>query len=113
MLKENVEGTLKGAMRHSGVACIIRDEEGNWLKGVAPNLGSCHSDQAELWGLLLGLELAWAERHKRTLIEIDSKKAYTLVKRSYSEPEVSNIIVKKCLVLLAKDWEVEISHSDR
>lgn len=60
-LKVNVDGASKGAMSFGGAACLIKDGEGNWMKGAARNLGSCSSDQAELWGMLLGLELAWVE----------------------------------------------------
>lgn len=55
-----------------GAACVIRDEEGSWVKGDTHNLGSCSGKDADLWALLLGLGLAWAEGHKKTLVETDS-----------------------------------------
>lgn len=67
-------------------------------------------EQVELWDLLLGLELAWAKGYKKVIIETDSKLAFWLVKRSDSRLGTSNVTIKKCLDLIAREWEVEVSH---
>lgn len=82
-MKLNVVGASTGTQRLRGAACVIRDEEGRWRRGAARNLGSCSVEPAELWAVLLGLELAWAAGYKKIIIETDSKLALSLIKKDY------------------------------
>lgn len=77
---------------------------------VPCNLGSCNGEQAELWAQLLGLEIAWAESYKKVQVETDSKPTVALIKKNYGPLPTHNVLIKKCLGLIGRDWEVIISH---
>ena len=47
---------------------ILRDVEGNWLKGFVHNLRKCNVVNAELWALFRGIELAQNEGYKNICI---------------------------------------------
>ncbi|KAE8680197.1 hypothetical protein F3Y22_tig00111392pilonHSYRG00432 [Hibiscus syriacus] len=38
---------------------VLRNSEGAWLRGFSKFIGSCSIDDAELWGILIGLMCAW------------------------------------------------------
>ncbi|KAM1100842.1 hypothetical protein PS1_007238 [Malus domestica] len=78
--KLNVDGTYR-----SGSGCIagggvIRNQDGEWLRGFAENLGTGKKPiEAEVWALYRGLELAWNSGWVPIEVETDSAMAVTLV----------------------------------
>lgn len=61
-------------------------------------------------GHVTGFGIGLGRRNRRIIIETDSKKAYSFVKKGYRESAASNVIVRRCLELLFRDWEMELSH---
>lgn len=92
--------------RLHGAVCVLRGGDGRWRKGTARNMGICSSIHAELWSALLGLELAWAEGHKKIVLETVAM----LLNRNRANERLSNIIVSKCLELLSRELEVVVAH---
>ena len=59
---------------------MLRDSNGNWIRGFSHNLGITNSLAAELWGLKDGLLLACELKICKLIIEIDAKSVVDLLK---------------------------------
>ncbi|MBA0875881.1 hypothetical protein Goshw_015966, partial [Gossypium schwendimanii] len=53
----------------------MRNYNGEWIIGFSKYLGNCTVMEAELWGILNGLNLILDRRFERILIQIDSIEA--------------------------------------
>lgn len=52
---------------------LIRYANGEWLVGLSYHIGHYSAFNAELWGLLKGLSLAWEAGFRKVSVECDSK----------------------------------------
>lgn len=59
--KLNCDGAFKGELAISGCGGLLKDDMGAWIRGYFHRLGNCDSLQAEMWGMLLSMKLAWQE----------------------------------------------------
>ncbi|KAG8479279.1 hypothetical protein CXB51_029927 [Gossypium anomalum] len=54
---------LNGAVRldssRASASGLLRDSNGDWLFGFCRNIGCCSAYEAELWGIIDWLTLAW------------------------------------------------------
>lgn len=66
--KLNTDGSLNNATGNASAGGLIRDWEGNWVRGFTVNIGKTSSFAAELWGLILCKDLGLRNIH----IEMDS-----------------------------------------
>lgn len=89
---------------------VVRDENGQWLKGFGLRIGWCTVVEAELWGIKEGMRLAWDMGHRKVIIEVDNEKAIRLIKNA--EKATGNIqnITQVCRSLLNREWDVELKH---
>ncbi|XP_019199802.1 PREDICTED: uncharacterized protein LOC109193400 [Ipomoea nil] len=71
-LKLNVDGSYR---RNGLASCggVLRDENGDWCKGFAYNIGRCSAKAEEAWGVLQGLRVAKDFGASRIIVECDSK----------------------------------------
>ncbi|KAE8707058.1 hypothetical protein F3Y22_tig00110387pilonHSYRG00750 [Hibiscus syriacus] len=58
---------------------LIRDNIGRWRAGFAKFIGICSTLEAELWGIYIGMVLAWDLGIRRVIVESDNKEAILLV----------------------------------
>lgn len=58
--------------RSAGCGGVLCDEDGQCLGGFARQLGSCVAFLAELWGVYLGLKLAFRKGYRRLEVQCDS-----------------------------------------
>ena len=70
--KLNLDGSTFGSTGHVGGGGVIRDHDGQWLKGYARPLGCSNSCMAELWALRDGLLLAKEMGLNNLIIEMDA-----------------------------------------
>ncbi|KAK2658657.1 hypothetical protein Ddye_005190 [Dipteronia dyeriana] len=101
-VKLNIDGSMirrRGSISAGGV---VRDQKKNWLIGFALNKGSGSVQEAELWGILEGLNLVW----KKGLS--DSQSAVALLINNISMCHPSFSIIQACKVLMNKDWSCNI-----
>ncbi|KAI5333774.1 hypothetical protein L3X38_023906 [Prunus dulcis] len=54
---------------------VLRDSSGQWMRGFAVNLGVGQVLEAELWGIYLGLKLAWDIGCSAVVLESNSATA--------------------------------------
>ncbi|KAF7838312.1 putative ribonuclease H-like domain-containing protein [Senna tora] len=58
---------------------VIRNHNGCWVTGFANNLGNGSNFQAEVWGVLLGLLVAWEKGLQKVIFETDSMMTINVV----------------------------------
>ncbi|KAL6194707.1 hypothetical protein ACLB2K_035784 [Fragaria x ananassa] len=78
-IKLNVDGSLH---KNTGIICVggvLRNDRGEWLNGFSAKLGIGQVLEAELWGLLKGMEMAWQHGCNSLEVEVDSLVAVKLV----------------------------------
>ncbi|CAL2261052.1 unnamed protein product [Prunus armeniaca] len=77
--KINSDGSRNNTTGQIGVASVLRDATGAWLKGYYVNLGIGSVLEVELWAIFWGLSLAWDSGFRTVEVESDSKIAVTLL----------------------------------
>ena len=49
---------------------LLGDSSGLWIRGLAYNISKCSALVAELWVVLVGLQLAWTKGYRRVQFEV-------------------------------------------
>lgn len=76
--KLNTDGAVKKPQGIAGCGGVLRDKCGKWIVGFGANLGIATVNEAELWGLYDGLQVAWNSGHRCVMMEMDSKSCFTI-----------------------------------
>ncbi|KAK9921201.1 hypothetical protein M0R45_029722 [Rubus argutus] len=108
--KLNVDGSLHKGL---GIMCaggVIRNDKGEWMNGFVANLGSGQVLEAELWGLIKSMDLAWNCGYRSLEIEMDSLVAVQLVLSPVDNIHPLFSLVANCQDLLERDWNVILTH---
>ncbi|PKI47771.1 hypothetical protein CRG98_031904 [Punica granatum] len=72
-LKLNIDGAAKGSLGMAGAGGFLRDDQGRWIGGFAQNIGVASVITTEMWGVRMGLALAWESGARRIILEVDSE----------------------------------------
>ncbi|BFG28302.1 hypothetical protein CerSpe_145760 [Prunus speciosa] len=108
--KINSDGSRNNTTGHIGVAGVLRDATGAWLKGYYVNLGIGSVLEAKLWGIFWGLSLAWDSGFQTMEVESDTKVAVTLLNTlAISTHPLFSIINCRKLKMRAY-WNCSIRH---
>ncbi|KAK8558537.1 hypothetical protein V6N12_041839 [Hibiscus sabdariffa] len=81
------------------VGGVFRADNGSWITGFNKTIGIGCPLQAELWAILLGLQLAWDNGFERLLIQSDSKNAVkrlTSMQALFDPCSLIRAIVRNC-----------------
>jgi ribonuclease HI len=112
-IKLNSDGACKGNNDISGCGGIFRNSDGRWIKGYAKKIGSCDAFHAEMWGLYLGLDMAWRDHISHLIIENDSKLLIDMITGNCTISGATPILVRRIRNLLALDWQVQVRNTWR
>jgi ribonuclease HI len=112
-IKLNSDGACKRGGESSGCGGLFRNSDGRWIKGYFKKIGVCDAFHAELWGMYLGLDMAWKERIPQLIVESDSKILIDIVTNNYKFSGVVPTLVQRIRNLLALDWRVQFRHTWR
>lgn len=112
-VKCNVDGACLYGGALTGCGGVIRDSTGHWVAGFKKCLGSGSVLSAELWGMVHGLELAWAQGFRRVWLESDSLTAVTLVKNGCHHSHQFFSLIQRIQRLVNNNWQIRISHTHR
>jgi len=112
-IKLNSDGTCKGNNDVSGCGGLFRNSDGRWIKGYMKKIGSCDALHAEMWGVYLGLEMAWRDRIPQLIVESDSKLLIDMITYNCNLGGIVPILVKHIHNLLSMDWQVQVLHTLR
>lgn len=77
------------------------------------NLGDCSVEEAEAWGLLKGLQVAWEKGRKKNEVMTDSKTIIDLFNRQDSREDHQNLasnIMDKCKLHKRQQWDIKAFH---
>ena len=58
-IKLNSDGASSRKPSRAGYGNLLRNENGRWECGCSYNIGTCLAFKAKLWGIFMGLQLAW------------------------------------------------------
>ncbi|KAF7840571.1 putative ribonuclease H protein At1g65750 family [Senna tora] len=112
-VKLNVDRAVEKEGKNAACGGLLRDSSGTWLKGFTFNIGECGVLEAELWGLLKGLEMAWDYGCKKVHIEMDSVMALNVASGTCSSPSLMASFADRIREFLKLEWEVRFTHAFR
>lgn len=92
---------------------MFRDSAGQWLHGFVRGLGMGTVLTVELWGILLGLQLAWNHRLSKIWLESDSLTAINLIHKGCPSSHMHYNLVQSIKEFCSKNWQIRLSHTHR
>ena len=84
-VKLNVDGASKHNPGRASAGGLIRNEYGQCIVGFSANLRHASNVAAELWAMLIGLQIAWNSGYRKIVIESYSKTAVSLLELASKE----------------------------
>ncbi|KAF7844986.1 putative ribonuclease H-like domain-containing protein [Senna tora] len=114
LAKLNSDGTCSGNPGPFAVGGIIRDQNGNWIKGFLGFIGHGTALKAELWAISVGIKLAITLNCNLLWIETDSLLVLNLLK----DNSLSNLheywsLISYCRFALQNFDDFQLSHTFR
>ncbi|XP_073051702.1 uncharacterized protein [Primulina eburnea] len=106
----DVDGSCKQKARKAGGGGILRTDLGDWIMEFIYNIGWCSIEEAELWEVCKGLELAWNSGYKKISLGIDSQIVVKWLKKEETPRSCVVNLIATCLGLLARNWKVRVNH---
>ncbi|XP_013443867.2 SKP1-like protein 21 [Medicago truncatula] len=64
--------SYKDTLGRAGCGDLLRNSDGRWLKGYYRKIGTCDALTSKMWGMFLGMQLAWRQGFHRLQVESDS-----------------------------------------
>jgi len=92
---------------------LFRDSDGRWIKAYIKKIGACDALHAEIWGLYLGLEMAWRKHYSHLIVESDSKILIDMISDNFKFNRNIPILVHWIRKLLKMSWNVQLNHTWR
>ncbi|WCJ44200.1 RNA-directed DNA polymerase (reverse transcriptase)-related family protein [Euphorbia peplus] len=109
-VKLNTDGAVKGNSFRSSAGGLIRDCNGNWIRGFSKKIGSCSVLKAELWGILEGLKMSWDMGLRKVQVEVDNQLCVDLIGRSYCTPNDVAALLMEIQEYIGRSWEINVCH---
>ncbi|GLT77990.1 hypothetical protein SLA2020_495420, partial [Shorea laevis] len=108
--KLNSDGSHFRQSGRTGAGGVIRDNNGDWVIGYAKNLGFGSNNDAEFWGIKLGLELALRLGFRKLEIEADSLLAINAINGVFTPNATHKPLITCCRSLIPRFDEVMLTH---
>lgn len=106
----NIDGAFKASLRMASTGGLIGDHNGRWIQRFTDNIGTCTIIITELWGILIGLQMAWNRGSQKILLEVDSLTAIKLIDKETTAHNRNGSLVRHIQEWLIKEWEVKMKH---
>lgn len=85
-----------------GASGCLRDEYGHWILGFSKFLGRGNALQAELWAIMIGLQLTTQHQpHPKLEIETDSTQVIQLLVENLSNVHPFHSLIINCKFLIS------------
>ncbi|GAU49093.1 hypothetical protein TSUD_137780 [Trifolium subterraneum] len=110
-IKLNCDGSQNDRVGLAGRGGLLWDSNGKWIKGYSRKIGSCDALHAEMWGMYVGMNLAWSQRITHLHVESDSKVLIDMVTERIKLNGSTPTLVVRIRNLLALSWQVILSHT--
>ncbi|KAF7809195.1 putative reverse transcriptase [Senna tora] len=112
-IKINTDGAYNPSSNRMACGGVLRNEKGEWIMGFAKPLGSGNALQAELCGMLMGLDIAWKNRMKKIILESDSLEAVELAEDPSDRNHPLQYLIGKIKNYKDRDWQFVLKHTFR
>ena len=112
-VKLNTDGSCIPSSLSSGVGGLFRDANGKWIMGFAKGCGLCPPLEAELRGILIGLQLAKDRGLKKLVVESDSLMAVEAINGGHKLFGNCKHLIDSISCIIKGNWEVRCNHADR
>jgi ribonuclease HI len=112
-VKLNCDGAYKESVDIAGCGGLIRDSNGQWLKGYVWKIGTCDVLYAEMWGMYEGLRIARRQGFSQLIVESDSKLLVDMVTRNCKINGAIPVLIRRIRDLIKLPDEVQINHTLR
>ncbi|KAF7844735.1 putative reverse transcriptase [Senna tora] len=112
-IKLNIDGSHQGATGNSACGGVARDDNGKWIFGFIKNLGKKNSTVAEMWGVLIGLQIAKEKGYTRVVVESDSRDVLALIEKTTESNQQMHMLARRIRDLYKEDVEIVLSHAYR
>ncbi|KAJ8749887.1 hypothetical protein K2173_013802 [Erythroxylum novogranatense] len=107
--KMNVDGAVDPLVGAAAAGGVLRSTNGSWLAGFAHNLGICSVTNAELWGLLDGLQIAWSLGTNKVEVESDNMSVIQWL-NNHNQESMDNALICSIRELMSRSWHVKLHH---
>ena len=74
-----MDGSLNSELKIISAGGVLRNNRKEWLGGFSLKKGHGNVQEAELWGLFEGLQLAWKSGYRKICVESDSQATVKLL----------------------------------
>ena len=111
-VKLNCDGACKGNGELVGCGGLLRQPDGTWIKGFSRKIGVRDALHAEMWGLYLGLDMAWGEGIPHLIVESDSK-VIDMVTNNCKINGTIPSLVQRIQEILRREWHTQVIHTWR
>ncbi|BFG22670.1 hypothetical protein CerSpe_089440 [Prunus speciosa] len=78
--------------------------------GFSANIGIENINEAKLWSLFRGLQMAWAKGIRSLDIKCDSLSVVSLIAKACNHSHPLFCLIEDCKLLLNRDWRCNVSH---
>ncbi|KAF7815243.1 RNA-directed DNA polymerase [Senna tora] len=109
-VKVNVDGSCRGEEELAACGGVCRDLTGAWLWGFKRRIGRCSALEAELWGMLVGLEVARKKNLRKVELEADSLTVVKLVLEGCPREHFCNNLVVRIRFVMAEFEDCRVRH---
>jgi ribonuclease HI len=112
-IKLNCDGAYKDSLGLAGCGGLFRDSDGRWIKGYSRKIGTCDALSAEMWGMYLGMQLAWRQGFHHLQVESDSKSLVDMITGKVKFNGNPPTLVRRIGELIKLNWQVQFNHTCR
>ncbi|KAK5838673.1 hypothetical protein PVK06_007408 [Gossypium arboreum] len=101
------DGSVKFGEIFVAAGGLLEDRNGKWIEGFTRYLGSCEVIDAELWGILDGIQIALKRGFQKIIIRTDSLEAIKLIQDGVCNGSNSALMRRILLLLkLLSHWNL-------
>ncbi|CAI0553386.1 unnamed protein product [Linum tenue] len=106
----NTDGSVRQPNSRATAGGLIRNDLGKCLGAFAANLGTCTITRAELKGVVLGLQLAWKQGHKKVILKTDSQAVFDLLSSADQSCTRYSNLLRQFQEIRKQNWEIHITY---
>ncbi|GAU12898.1 hypothetical protein TSUD_73850 [Trifolium subterraneum] len=112
-VKLNYDGACKELGEFAGCGGLFRDSDGRWIKGFTRKIGAFDALHVEMWGMYLGIDIAWRNGLSHLTVESDSKVLINMITNKCNIKGHTPSLIRRIQEFLQKDWQIRFVHTWR
>ncbi|GAU32767.1 hypothetical protein TSUD_323350 [Trifolium subterraneum] len=112
-VKLNCDGACKELGETAGCGGLFRVSDGRSIKGFSRKIGACDALHAEMWGMYLGMDIAWMDGLSHLIVESDSKVLINMVTNKCNIKGHTPSLIWRIQEFMQKDWQIRFVHTWR